>query len=382
MIDGVVGAARELCLVAAEGDWAGPDIYDGLAARWPRPLTSGPRRRQAIIQLHARAPIDLRPLSRREHRPIAKAAALFAQADLRLAGLGDARRHRASATRALDVVHADQRAGSEAWGYPWDVQTRWGHYLAGSPNVIVTAFAVQALVEGGRALDRPDYRERALAAARWVQERLFRPSGGFYAYHAGSQAVIHNANLLGARAASLAGDGDAVMRAVDRTLSAQAPDGSFPYGEGAGLAFVDSFHTGYVIECLCDLAATTAADSLGRAADFYCASFFDSSGRATLWPSRRYPEDAHSAGTGLTTLARLQREGLGDPGLLQRVAGRAAHAMVRKGHAIHRRYRWGSTRVRYVRWADAHMALGLANAALALGHGDGRSGSRQARRVD
>ena len=74
MIDGVVGAARELCLVAAERDWAGPDIYDGLAARWPRPLTSGPRRRQAIIQLHARAPIDLRPLSRREHRPIAKAA--------------------------------------------------------------------------------------------------------------------------------------------------------------------------------------------------------------------------------------------------------------------------------------------------------------------
>ena len=31
-----------------------------------------------------------------------------------------------------------------------------------------------------------------------------------------------------------------------------------------------------------------------------------------------------------------------------------------------RRYRWGATTPRYLRWCDAHVALGLADAALAL----------------
>ena len=42
------------------------------------------------------------------------------------------------------------------WGYPWDVQTRWSFYPAGSPNVVVTAFAASGLLEGAAALDRGD----------------------------------------------------------------------------------------------------------------------------------------------------------------------------------------------------------------------------------
>jgi hypothetical protein len=36
------------------------------------------------------------------------------------------------------------------------------------------------------------------------------------------------------------------------------------------------------------------------------------------------------------------------------------------GHAVHRRYRWGRSTVRYIRWCDAHVALGLVDAAAAL----------------
>jgi len=38
---------------------------------------------------------------------------------------------------------------------------------------------------------------------------------------------------------------------------------------------------------------------------------------------------------------------------------------------VHRRYRVGRTTVRYLRWCDAHVALGLVDAAAALsGHPD------------
>ena len=360
------GTADVLCAGAAESQWSGPDVYDALAARWPGFLVAGKRRRQVLIQLHARLPVDIRPLSRRTHLRIAKAVALFALADLRLGRLGS-RRAESRAAAALELLAADSGgAGTPAWGYPWDMQTRWSFYAKDSPNVVVTAFAIAALSEGGR-------RERAEQAARWVQDELWVDEVGVYGYHPGSRTVIHNATLLGARAAWLLRDSDArvrpaVARAVERTLRAQAPDGSFPYGEGAGLAWVDSFHTAYVLECLIDLEEVDGAirPAVERGLEYWREHFFDDRGRARLRPDRAYPEDAHSAGSALTALARLDAAGLDTRELIERVAERAADAMVRGAHAIHRRYRWGAARVTYVRWADAHMALGLANAALAL----------------
>jgi hypothetical protein len=356
--------AAGLCAAAAASGWSGPDIYDALGARWPRFLVAGKRRRQALIQLHARLPVDIRPLSRRSHRVVPKALALFALADLRLARLGVVEAE-ARAGGALERLSDDRSAGPTAWGYPWDMQTRWSFYAKDSPNVVATAFAIAALAEGGHA-------DRAAAAARWVQDALYVDDLGVYGYHPGSRTVIHNATLLGARAAWMARDDDprvrpAVARAIERTLAAQRPHGAFPYGEGPGLEWVDSFHTAYVLECLTDLSEVDSGirPAVERGAEYWRAHFFDERGRALLRPDRPFPEDAHSAGSALTALVRLHAAGIGDSDLIARVAERAADAMVKGSHAIHRRYRWGPTRVRYVRWADGHVALGLANAALA-----------------
>ena len=89
-------------------------------------------------------------------------------------------------------------------------------------------------------------------------------------------------------------------------------------------------------------------------------------GRALLWAAKRYPEDGHSAGTGLTTLSILHRHGLVGRELVERVARRVLDGVLRHGRAVHRRYRVGRTTVRYVRWCDAHVALGLVDVAATL----------------
>jgi hypothetical protein len=134
------------------------------------------------------------------------------------------------------------------------------------------------------------------------------------------------------------------------------------------MAFVDSFHTGYVLDCLCALRDVDPSvdDAVRRGAAYYAERFFDADGSARLWPSRRHPLDGHSAGTGLTSLATLVRHGHVGRDLLGRVAERTAADMVRGGHAVFRRYRLGRSTVRYVRWCDAHVALGLADAAETL----------------
>ncbi len=365
----MAAAALHLLRTARAAGWRGSDPYDGLWWRWPAPLVGGPRRRQAIAQLHARSPVDIRRLYRRSHPLIPKALGVFASTGLRLGGTPEGGAAAALATHALEALAADFTSGEAAWGYHWDVQTRWSFYSAGSPNVVATAFAAAALLESGI----PEFVARARAAARWVLDALWVEPEGFFAYHTGTRVNIHNASLLGARLVHLALADDAragerVRRAVERSLADQRPDGSWPYGEAANLRWSDSFHTGYVLTCLDglgDIAPARVASAIARTVPHY-RSFFDARGRASLWANRRYPEDAHSAGTGLTTWAMLLARGLAERGDVERLAGRLLAANIRKGHAVHRRYRWGATTVTYPRWCDAHVALGLADASLAL----------------
>jgi hypothetical protein len=368
----LVRLALELGRAADATAFRGPDPYDGLWWGWPRPLIGGRRRRQALIQVHARSPVDVRRLYRREHSRISKTLGVFGSVGARLARLESAPELPPFARHALDLLAADRSAGPRAWGYPWDTQTRWSFYPAGSPNIVATTFAACGLLEAAEPMGRCDYAERARAAAHWVLDDLWMEDEGYFAYHPGRPGNIHNANLFGAWLVhvTLGHDAEAlsrVRRAVARTLEAQRPDGSFPYGEGAGLTWADSFHTGYVLTCLTRLARVDGRirDALALGAVHY-ERFFDDAGRARLWASERFPEDGHSAGTGLSTLALLVRDGVTDRAVLERVAARLLRAGIQRGHAVHRRYRWGRSTVRYLRWCDAHVALGCVDAAAAL----------------
>lgn len=362
-------AAGALLETAATSGWRGPDAYDGLYARWPALVVGGRRRRQAVVQLHARAPIDVRRLyGRRRHPRIAKTLGVFGSVGVRLHRLTENDRFLLRGVDALDALTDDHQAGPRAWGYPFDVQTRWSFYPAGTPNVVVSSFAARALLESGHST----HMARARTAARWALDELWSPTDRVFVYHSGSRAVIHNANLLGAALVhealgSDSGVRERVAQSVDRSLAAQAPDGSFPYGDGPGLEWEDSFHTGYVLLCLATMRSVdpSVGDALARGARAY-ERFFDTTGRALLWRERSYPEDAHAAGTGLSALSALFGTGLVDRGVLERVSERALTAGLHRGRAVARRYRWGRTTVRYLRWCDAHLALGFVDAAVAL----------------
>jgi hypothetical protein len=373
MSDEMVRAAIALAATANRVDYRGPDPYDGLLAPWPRPLIGGRRRRQALMQLHARLPVDVRRAYRRRHALIPKALGLFASVAARAERLGGDP-PAALLSRPVDLLLADLSADPRAWGYHWDMQTRWSFYAAGSPNVVATAFAACGLLDAATALERPDFATRAQAAGEWALDELWVSRDGYFAYHPGrpAPAVIHNANLLGAWLVHTALDDDPsararVLRAVERTVDAQRADGSWGYGDRGDLAWADSFHTGYVLTCLDRMRRLDPriGEAVARGSGFY-AGFFDARGRARLWRGASFPEDGHSAGTGLTTLAVLYRRGLVERDALRRVAARVLDNGLRGGHAVHRRYRWGRSTVRYLRWCDAHVALGLVDAVAAL----------------
>ena len=363
-------AARRLLAAASAAGYRGPDPFDALLwPHWPAPVVGGSLRRTVLVQLHARVPVDQRRLYRREHALIPKALAIFGSTALRLeaCGHGDDTTRR-DGTRALELLDADRTAGDQGWSYHWDAQTRWSFYPAGTPNIVVTVFGADALAETAGPWERPAWGERARRAARWMLEDLLQPRG-FFAYHPSSTVLVHNANLLGARLVhDLLGEEEVARRAVGLTLADQRADGSFPYGDGSNLTFVDNFHTGYVLDSLCRARSLDPAipDAVRRGAAYWLEHFFLPDGTATLWPDRRWPEDAHATGTALTTLSGLVTAGFADAARLEAVTRYALDRMVIRDHAVPRRYRFGRSHVAYMRWCDAHMALGLANAAVTL----------------
>jgi hypothetical protein len=367
-------AARRLITLAAQSLWRGPDPYDALFVRWPAPLVDRPRRRQVIIQMHARSPVDIRRLYRRRHSLVPKAPALLGQAASRLVAAQDDAGLRELACDALQTLFDDMSCGEDGWGYPWDTQTRWSHYPGGSPNIVATAFSANALTEAAATLGQPVWRTRAERAADWVARELFLPTDGYFAYHRHSDRLVHNANLLGAAlvhelARNAPGADEAVRIATARTLDAQRADGTWPYGETADLEWVDSFHTGYILDALCRLEGVDPRipAALERGAHAYLTGFFDDDGRARLWHGRPYPTDSHSAGTGMTVLARLAQRDLVAAETVSRVAHHTLTRMIHSnGHAVFRRQRWGATHVYYTRWCDAPVALGFASAAALL----------------
>ncbi len=372
LLPAILSAGGELVRTAAASAWRGPDPYDGLLQPWPGVLRGGRRRRQAIVQLHARAPIDVRKLyGRREQPRIAKALGLFGLAALRLDAVQPDAQLRNDGLDALELLVEDGSAG-DAWGYPFDVQTRWSFYPAGAANVVVTSFAARALAEAGERFGEPRFLDRADRAARWTLEHAFDQRTGAFSYHEHSDTLIHNANLLAARLVweRLGEDPaarEAVQRAVECSLAAQLPDGTWGYGVGPGLEWNDSFHTGFVLGALADLRGVDPAvdEALARGAVPYGTRFFGPNGQAQLWPDRPHPEDAHAAGTGLSTLVALRELGHVAPDLPARVASRVLTSTVVDGHAVWRRFARGRTHVSYLRWCDGHVALGLADLAKA-----------------
>src|SRR5919204_6169177 len=102
-----IAAAIELTEEAARAGFRGPDPFDGLWWPWPEVVVGGRRRRQAIMQLHARSPVDVRRVYRRRHPLIPKAVGIFGSVAARAHRLTQAPRARDLSVSAAALLDAD-----------------------------------------------------------------------------------------------------------------------------------------------------------------------------------------------------------------------------------------------------------------------------------
>jgi hypothetical protein len=357
----VAAAVAQIRRWGEERDWRGFDPYDALNSPAAPVLTLGTRPgRRLMTQVVKRSPLNLRPLLGIEPEWNAKAIGLVASGYARFSAGGDETAAK-QAGRWLDWLAANHSgdASGRAWGYHFDVQTRFFRYPRGAPNAIATCFVAQAFLDGADLLDSR-WERHALDAARFLESRLLSSGarGPYFRYLADEDELVHNANLLACAVLVRVGRVEEARPALETSLAAQRADGSWPYSEGPRGEWVDNFHTGYVLEALAECARAVPAieEPLRRGTAYWTDRLFLEDGTPKYSPERVFPIDSHCYAQAIETYCAL-----GDLPQARRQARLLVERMLDQRGFVHfQKRRFSTSRVPFVRWTTAPAFRALA----------------------
>ncbi|MGE5178763.1 MAG: hypothetical protein ACM3PF_06695 [Bacteroidota bacterium] len=377
--------ALQRILERAELDgWAGSDPYDALLSPVGRAVSRfGGLPRFVLSQLVLRL-----PAARTWANPPAtvntKGLALFLGAVTRSRHLLGTTRSRELARELVAEIESRATPAGQGlgWGYPFPWQSRSFWAPAGTPNAVVTVTVGWHALDCADAFGDASARAIGLGAARFLASGLRvtpdPPDGAALSYTPADATRVVNVSALASRLLLRAGKetGDADLttlggRLLRFVLAAQRPDGSWPYASDKGGAWMDSFHTGFVVESLVsarEMGAPIPDGALSRGIEAYD-RFFGRDGASRLTLAESSPLDAHSAAQGMITYGAIasapsfsdSRHHAARAAALT-IADWALRALWVRGES-HFAYRisrgWRDER-EFLRWVQSWMALAMA----------------------
>jgi hypothetical protein len=370
--------ALKLLAYCRQSDWAGYDPYDALNSRLYEslPILHFRLARLVLTQGLKRCPFNLRPLLLVPRTQNPKGLALFLSALLKLSRLGLIEKD--GLVRSLaERLQALRSPGLQysCWGYSFPWQTRTFLVERWAPNLVSTAFVANAFLDLFNECGDRRYLELALSAADYVLNELYWTEGdsaaGFRYPSPHFTATVHNANFLGAallcRVAAKSGEKrfmQPALRVARYSARRQRDDGSWPYGESPTQSWVDSFHTGYNLCALNDVANYAQTDEfeeqIRRGLEFYRTHFFREDGAPKYFHDRVYPLDVHSVAQSIITLITFKHLDPDGVALAHSVWRWCIHFLWDGASCFHFQKRpLYTNRISYMRWSQAWMLLAL-----------------------
>jgi hypothetical protein len=362
-------------------EFAGHDPFDALNSRLfqATPFANSRNARLLWTQLLKRSPADFRGLVGVPIERNAKGIALFA-----LAQIANHRRinTQESATQAHDFLSAllsmkVDGYRSTCWGYNFDWQSRNFYAPRNTPTIVPTAFAARAFVEAATTFHQDEYLEIARSVCDFILKDLPRAVENktelCFSYAPNSDTRIFNATLLAAEVLACVGKltnedelTDAANRTTQYVVNNQRPDGSWYYGTDPKQAWVDNFHTAYILFSLKRISETLSPGSefkpaLERGYDFWKRNFFLAEGWPKYYHDDPYPADAHAAASAIVTLLEYRELDNDAAPLAQKIAAWTIQNLRdSRGFFYYQKRRFYTVRKPYMRWTQAWMLYALA----------------------
>ena len=375
MSDLFQAAYDELFSWCREHDFAGHDPFDALNSRvfQSTPLSQSRNARFIWTQLVKRSPADLRALAQVPPERNAKGIALFALAQVanyRRVKTEESEKQVRSFLAGLLSMKIEGYSGA-CWGYNFDWQSRNFFAPRDTPTIVPTAFAARALIEASRDLqDFQDLQDVLRSVCEFILKDLPRSVNNdnelCFSYAPNSNTRIFNASLLAAEVLAGVGLLDPVERATRYVVNNQRPDGSWSYGTDPKQAWIDNFHTAYLLFSLkriIDVApfGSQFKPALERGYEYWKNNFFLAEGWPKYYHDDPYPADAHAAASAIVTFLECAELDNDAPRLARDVATWTIQNLRdKRGFFYYQRRRFYTVRKPYMRWTQAWMLYALA----------------------
>ena len=302
-----------------KNDYRGYDTFDGLSAKYLRPLTFETKFLRTVLQQGVRRfPINLRPMFGIPKSRSTKGMGYLAKGFMRLQDATGDESWGNKANSALQWLVENESKGysGACWGNHFDYQSRDGYVSKGIPSVVWTAHIGHAFLDAYEHFQKDEFLEVAVSSC----EHIVRDLGAYVEgdalcinYFPTSSHQIHNANTLGASLLARTYSHTAnenyrsmAQKAMLYTANHQRANGSWYYGEAANVHWVDNFHTAYVLDCFKHYKMATGDEQfeakVNAGYQFWKNTFFLLDGTPRYYDYKTLPIDIQCSSQAIDTL--------------------------------------------------------------------------------
>jgi hypothetical protein len=365
-------------------EFSGWDPYDGLNSIFLKKIgiLKFPIFRLLIIQSFKKSPFNLREILKvpKTQNPKGIALCLSAICNLykcpnELLSLMNTSKGECLAlidklSEKLISLSSNDYSGS-CWGYDFDWQARLLFlFPKGTPNVVCTAYAVEALVKAYEVLKKQTLLDHLISASQFVLKDLNRTyiDGGYiFSYSPlNGNNTVYNASLLGSKilAYSYKYTGDDLLKkesiaSINPCLKVQNEDGSWYYGGLKVQKWIDSYHTAYNIDALNTCKNIFSINELDHSIkigfEFYINSFFLKNGTPKYYHDKVYPIDIHSPAQLLVLLCNLNFHKKYNILIENTLSWTNKNMRSDSGYYYYQKNKFYTSRIPYFRWSQAFM---------------------------
>lgn len=256
------------------------------------------------------------------------------------------------------------------WGYDFDWAARYSNIPAYQPTVVATGIITNSLFIAWNITEITKLKELCISASNFVINDLNRTNAEnntlCFSYSPFDKQVVFNANMKGVRLLAQAyylSKNEALrtfaQRACEFVINQQKPNGAWIYSKSKSGAWVDNYHTGYILDCLDEYIKLTLDPSfqnnLDKGLTYYLSNFIEESGAPKFYDKKTFPIDCTAAGQTLLTLTRFKKDDIA-----LKVAFYMKYNMQAKnGGFFFRKYKYYTNKISFMRWSNAWMLAGL-----------------------
>jgi len=383
MNDTIYSAIEKLDNWVENHDWKAYDPFDGLSSKYTKYLTlNNPLLKIVLQQSVRRVPVNLRKILGIKPEVSSKAMGFFAQGYLKLYQTYNSKIFLDKATYCLNWLIDNPSDGYSGycWGNHFDYQSRGGRIPKEVPTVVWTGLIGHTFMDAYELVGEEKYLSVVKSISQFIINDLPKIQLndslciGYTPQKKDTELsnAVHNSNMIGAsilarlyketRDSALL---DLAEKAVKFTMNYQLDNGGFYYGVAKKYHWVDSFHTGYVLEALYHYTQYSGDETYLRNLDngytYFINTFFGIDGTPRYYNYKIAPLDIQCASQGIQTLTNLRSLDSRSIAIAEKVAGWTITNMQDStGYFYFRKYPFIINKTPTLHWGQATMLAALA----------------------